>query len=161
MISAAFITYNSPLLCCQRQDCGGLLVVIYLAMAGTGSTRATIKRKKKDPFHFTNSSWEQRVRMEGQTHSWKAVAVVVAHTYLEQVGQHDESLLPDDGFIVSQTGRDVGDVVIHDVGVANTQVAHNHHNVVAHRDLCADLQLSGKHRQVFLDQFFVLQTQLP
>lgn len=30
--------------------------VIYLAMTGTGSTSATMKRKKREPFHFTNSS---------------------------------------------------------------------------------------------------------
>lgn len=80
-------------------------------------------------------------------------------SHLEEVGQHDESLLPDDSFIVSQTRRDVGNVVIHDVSVSNTQVAHNHNHVVTHSNLCADLQLPGKHRQVLLDQFLMLQTE--
>lgn len=80
-------------------------------------------------------------------------------SHLEEVGQHDESLLPDDSFIVSQTRRDVGDVMIHDVGVSNTQITHNHNHVVTHSNFCADLQLPGKHRQVLLDQFIMLQTQ--
>lgn len=89
----------------------------------------------------------------------QVLLVKQSRTNLEQVGQHDECLLPDDGYIVPQTGRDVWDVVIHDVGVSDAQVAHDHHDVVAHGDLCADLELSGKHRQVLLRQFFVLQAQ--
>lgn len=79
--------------------------------------------------------------------------------HLEKVGQHDEGLLPDDCLTVPQTCRDVGDVVIHYVGVSDAQVAHDHHHVVAHGDLCADLQLPGEHRQVLLHQVFVLQTE--
>lgn len=106
--------------------------VIYLEMAGTGSTRAIMKRKKREPFHFTNSSWEQKSGTASQTYRWEEVAAESPHLYLKQVGEHDESLLPDHSFIVPQTGRDVGDVVVHDVGVANTQITHYHHHVVAH-----------------------------
>lgn len=80
--------------------------------------------------------------------------------HLQQVGQHDERLLPDHRLLVPQTGGDVGDVVVHGVGVPNTQITHYHHHVVAHGDLRADLQLPGEHRQVLLDQFLVLQAQL-
>lgn len=79
--------------------------------------------------------------------------------HLKQVAEHDERLLPDDGLVVSQTGGDVGDVVVHNVGVANAKVAHHHHHIVAHRHLGADLQLTGEHRQVLLDQLLVLETQ--
>lgn len=59
--------------------------------------------------------------------------------HLEQIGQHDERLLSDDSFIISQTGWDVGDVEIHNVGVPNTQVAHDHHHIIAHSNFCANL----------------------
>lgn len=59
--------------------------------------------------------------------------------HLEQIGQHDERLLSDDSFIISQTGWDVGNVEIHNVGVSNTQVAHDHHHVIAHSNFCANL----------------------
>lgn len=79
--------------------------------------------------------------------------------HLEEVGQHDEGVLPDDGVAVPQAGGDVWDVQIHDVGVADAEVTHDHHHVVAHGDLCADFQLPGEHRQVLLDEVLVLQTQ--
>lgn len=53
-------------------------------------------------------------------------------THLQQVGQHDESLLSDDSFFVSQTSRDVGNVVIHHVGISHTQITHYHNHVAAY-----------------------------
>lgn len=59
--------------------------------------------------------------------------------HLEQIGQHDEGLLSDDCFVISQTGWDVGDVEIHNVGVSDTQITHDHHHIIAHRNFCANL----------------------
>lgn len=79
--------------------------------------------------------------------------------HLEQIGQHDEGLLSDDSFIISQTCWDVGDVEIHNVGVSNTQVTHDHHHIIAYSNFCANLQLPSKHWQVLLDQVLMLQAQ--
>lgn len=83
---------------------------------------------------------------------------VVLH--LQQVGKHDECLLPDGSVVVSQTGWDVGDIMIYCIGVSNTQVTHDHHHIVAHSNLCANLQLPSKHRQVLLNKLLMLETQL-
>lgn len=79
--------------------------------------------------------------------------------HLEQIGQHDEGLLSDDGLVISQTGRDVGDVEIHNVGVPDAQVAHDHHHVISHSNFLANLQLPSKDWEVLLDQVLVLQAQ--
>lgn len=81
--------------------------------------------------------------------------------HLQQAGEHDERLLPDHRLVVPQAGRQVGDVVVHQVGVAHAQVTHHHGHVAAHRHLGAQLQLAGKHRKVLVDQLLTLQTQLP
>lgn len=65
----------------------------------------------------------------------------------------------DDRFTVLQTSGDVGDVVVHPVGVSNAQVTHDHNQVVTHGNFRANLQLPGEHRQVLLDEFLVLETQ--